>query len=279
MEACFCSSDGPGRLPQKQHKSFVQGLLSPHGSLQLSGKCAAWGYLSVAEAIPPDLFIILGPDHVNPGLSAIQIQSCDCNTPFGRLPVARGWINDLAKLYPCPFEYNTIAIFREHSLEMQFIFLAYLRKLTGLNVPILPILIGQNARKNAESFQALQTFASVLRQVIYQRKAHICLIASGDLTHYGQFYNYTPFGTEITPDLTEKVAAFDQERLELIRAKNAKGFLESTQSTSYCATLPVYALLETLGPVEITTLSYSIAMAHASDASKLFTSFACMQMI
>jgi AmmeMemoRadiSam system protein B len=281
IAACFLSSHGPGRLPQTVTHPPVRGLLAPHGSLTLSGSCAAWGYLALAESARPDVLVVIAPNHVYNDPN-VHVLTKDCETPLGRLRVDRAFIETLARRYSTRVLYDTAPLFLDHGLEMQFVFIRYVSGRWGDDVPIVPILVqGQTPLETNPPLIALRTapeLAQGLRQTARAQGKRMCVIASGDLTHYGSSYSFSPFGPQVNDQVIAKIQQFDEQRISLIVEGQAEAFFTSTQDTSYCAATPVYTTLHAIGSTETQLLSYHGVSARALDGSDLFTSFACILM-
>ena len=96
LEECFTGKLGPGALPSKPKldSTPIKAIISPHAGYVYSGMAAAWGYMAIAEAPLPDLFILLGASH-RLGESGISLESFE--TPFGLIRVDQDFAKALVK--------------------------------------------------------------------------------------------------------------------------------------------------------------------------------------
>lgn len=277
LEACFLSPAGPGRLPIHAHHTFIQGIWAPHASLVISGACASWAYLELAESDLADLFILIGPNHVDHD-PPIQVLTKDCETPLGTLPVDRSFVTALSEYGELEAEYDTIAHFQDHSLEMQYIFLQYLRQSVGKELSIVPLLVCPRLSPNdvETTTMLIDSLAQALRESSQRTGRRLSIIVSGDLTHYGSYYNFSPFGEKIDASVIKQIRSFDNNRLQSVIQFQPQAFLDQTQDTNYCARWPVYTLLKTVTPGKVRIPAYGISNpVRAPDGSPAVSSFAC----
>lgn len=147
-------------------------LIAPHAGLMYSGPVAAYAYDAVRRA-RPSAIVLVGPSHFVPfeGVSIWPDGAWD--TPFGPILVddelARRLREASDEIVDLPAAHG-----REHSLEMQTPFLAYL--LPG--VPIVPMVMGRQTRATAFAL------GGAIARSVGASGRDVLLIASSDLSHY-----------------------------------------------------------------------------------------------
>lgn len=70
----FNAKFGPGTLPSDKKEKKILGAIVPHAGYFYSGSCAAWAYKEIAETDFPDVYIILGNDHVGFGQDCVSTE-------------------------------------------------------------------------------------------------------------------------------------------------------------------------------------------------------------
>ena len=131
------------RATREPGRAAPRALIAPHAGLMYSGPVAAFAYKVVAGA-SYRAAVLVGPSHFVP-FDGVSIWSAgEWETPFG--PVAVDGPLAEAVRAACGDAVDLPAAHaREHSLEMQLPFLAYV--LPGL--PIVPIVMGRQTRQTA----------------------------------------------------------------------------------------------------------------------------------
>ena len=145
-------------------------LIAPHAGLMYSGPVAAHAYRLLRERTF-DAVVLVGPSHYV-AFEGVSIWPAGAfATPLGNLPIDERLAADITAACPAVVE-RSDAHAREHSLEMQLPFLAYLAP----GVPIVPLVMGQQTRETATALGDALAGAVRARPVL--------LIASSDLSHY-----------------------------------------------------------------------------------------------
>jgi AmmeMemoRadiSam system protein B len=275
IRKCFLSKNGPGHVPTNHgcgyvsnlHTKFgLKGLIVPHGILTASGACAAWGYYELAKSSFPDLFILLGPNHAYE-TDSIEILRKDFLTPLGRVQVDQEFSSKLIENCPIYVEDGSIAHYREHSIEMQLPFLQYISQFQPtMPLRIVPIILSKTKNRPGypptyEQRQLWQALAQSIRKTIAESQRSVCIIASGDFTHYGVYHNYIPFKS----DVLHRIESMDKGTIALIEKGQAEEFLNRATLTSYCCTYPIYVLLNALDTREIKLLRYHVYSCDEGD--------------
>ncbi len=185
-DACARAVDrmvGDVTLPDDLPDRPLGGLV-PHAGWVYSGTTAAYLWSALAHAArPPEVVVLLGAVHVR-GVDRPTVYSGDAwETPLGDVPVDRPLADAIVDLGQ-----GTVAAGRrqhdgEHSLEVQVPFVA--RLMPG--VPIVPVAVPPDER-------AVGLGAVVARAVAADPR-RVAVVASSDLTHYGERYGFAPAGT------------------------------------------------------------------------------------
>src|ERR1043166_5092020 len=109
-------------------------LIAPHAGLMYSGPVAAHAY-RLLRGRSFDVAVLVGPSHFV-GFDGVALPKAGgFGTPVGVVPIAEDVANALTAATPVVRE-HAAAHAREHSLEMQLPFLAYL----AASTPIVPLV-------------------------------------------------------------------------------------------------------------------------------------------
>lgn len=156
-------------------------LISPHAGLRFSGKAAASGYKLARATKGLKRAVVIGVSHFVRFQGVSVPEATHYETPFGLLPV------DLAAIesFRGNTSYKTVtsAHVREHSVEMQLVFLG----LTNPRLSIVPMLVGQLPESSLK--EAARPIAALIDE-------KTLLVASSDFTHQGPSYGYEPFSAK-----------------------------------------------------------------------------------
>lgn len=233
LEECFTGKLGPGALPSKPKldSKLVKAIISPHAGYAYSGMAAAWGYMAIAEAPLPDLFILLGASH-RLGESGISLESFE--TPLGLIRVDQEFAKALIK--KGNIKLNEEVHVKEHSLEVQLPFLQFSLGNRAEKIKILPLLVSDD--------MDLEKAASDLKETIAELKRTVTFIVSSDFTHYGPDYGYVPF----TTDIKERLSKLDGEAINFIKKGDAPGFANYVYKAgaTICGQYAITLLLKTI---------------------------------
>ncbi len=127
VESCFLSSFGPGKPPEVNldGKRQILGLICPHAGYEYSGPVAAHAYFSLASDGKPDTVVVMGPNHRGLGNPLSAMNKGAWQTPLGNVEIDSEVAEALAK-ETGKIDFDELAHFREHSVEVQLPFLQYL---------------------------------------------------------------------------------------------------------------------------------------------------------
>jgi hypothetical protein len=148
----------------------LMALIAPHAGLMYSGPVAAHAY-RLLRGRAFDVAVIVGPSHFA-GFDGVSVcGSGGFATPFGVSTIDADCARDIAAATSLVQEQPAVHA-REHSIEMQLPFLAYLAP----RLPIVPLLMGYQTAATASAL------GDALAVALQGRRA--LLVASTDLSHY-----------------------------------------------------------------------------------------------
>ena len=189
----------------------LQGGLVPHAGWPYSGRCAALTIAALARnAPPPEVVVVLGAVH---SLRVSRPTVCSYEgwkTPVGELYVERHLRQAL--MDDRVVDVNDDAHTYEHSIEVHTPLLRYIIP----DAQFVPISVPPDASALA--------FGDHLARIIAADGRRIAVLASSDLTHYGEAYNYSPGGKGA--EGMDWAQANDEALLENVTQLDAEGVLE-----------------------------------------------------
>jgi len=226
------------------------GLIVPHAGLAYSGGVAASAFRRLDH---PKNVILLGLSHRR-SLAGITAPRLDAYaTPLGEVKINRTLVSEL-KFPSAPEEQLC-----DHSLENQLPFLARVAP----EASVVPLYVGTLNEPE---------LASAARRLAARVKQGDVLIASSDLTHYGEVYRYVPFPKDDllpkrllarTIDLVDTIGTLDAAEFER--------FLATTEDTT-CGWAPIRLLMAALdqirGEVYVSALDYLASGQLTGDYSQ-----------
>lgn len=211
----------------------VQAIIVPHAGYQFSGPTAAKAFAALKNSTEYDRAVILAPSHCI-AFRGIAIGNYKAlKTPLGTIREDEAFCTLLNDLSP-------LASFRkdahecEHSLEVELPFLQYLKP----DLPVVPLLCG--SLTNME----LTRLTADWRDCLLDGKSLI--IVSSDFTHFGHYFNYLPFDSNI-PERLKELDLGAADRIESIDPEDFTAYVEKTGAT-ICGRTPIALLLHLLEP-------------------------------
>lgn len=231
IEECFKKGNG---FPKPYRNGTVQAAIIPHAGYFFSGKAAAEAIKEIAET-DVDTFIILGVNHS--GLGGNTTTKEDFKTPLGTAKIDQELYKLLIK--ECKLEDDKEPHSIEHSIEVILPMLQYtLKKFT-----FVPIIVSRDADKLGVNIRKAVT------KFEKKKKKNVCIIASGDMTHFGACYRYMPFSENIK----ENLYSLDKKAIDFILKKDVKKFNEYIKEThtTICGANTITALLHFLGKEKV----------------------------
>lgn len=169
----------PGNLPPRP-----RGGLVPHAGWVYSGLTAAYLWSALAEADePPAVLVLLGAVHVRGVERPTVYSGHGWDTPLGTIDVDRSLASRIVFEGQGSIASGRLQHDGEHSLEVQAPFIRRLMPGT----PIVPIAVPADDR-------AIALGAAIARAIEEDGRV-TAVVASSDLTHYGERYGFAPRGT------------------------------------------------------------------------------------
>ncbi len=241
----FALPDGPGLPGRRDSGRSIPGIIVPHIDLRLGGHAYAWAYKEVAEAPPPELFVILGTGHN--GTRNPYVLTCKrFATPLGEVPVEAGFISGLQARHDGDLFEDELAHRSEHTIEFQVLFI---QQLFGNTTPVVPVLcsFSHGDPGHGRAGESIGRFIEALRTMIAQDGRRICLIASADLAHVGPRYGDA---NGFSGEELKAVKDADREMLEHVERVDAEGFLgylaQEDDRRRICGFSPIYTMLKAM---------------------------------
>lgn len=209
-------------LPEK--KATVRGLIAPHAGFIYSGQCAARAYRSLSAEQGIRRVILLSPSHRSGFYGACVSDYTAYATPLGSVPVDTAICRTLAAKKLFHNDRDTMRF--EHALENQ---LPFLQKALGESrYTIVPIIFGRLGKKDFSAMAA--TIAPFIDE-------QTLVVASSDLTHYGENFSYTPFKA----NLKNRLTALDTGFIDTIRGLDFENYWRYHEKTGItaCGFVPI----------------------------------------
>jgi AmmeMemoRadiSam system protein B/AmmeMemoRadiSam system protein A len=189
-------------LPPPGKGIIVRGIIAPHAGFAYSGRCAARAYRQLAPDQGIRRVIMLGASHRYGFHGACVADYSAYATPLGTVAVDTEACRSLAAKKLFKSDRDTMRF--EHSLENQ---LPFLQKALGSGgFMIIPVIFG--ALKKSEFGAMAETIAPLIDR-------HTLVVASSDLTHYGESFSYTPFRRDLAANLDKLDRGFIDTVLSL----------------------------------------------------------------
>ncbi|NQV08679.1 AmmeMemoRadiSam system protein B, partial [Candidatus Woesearchaeota archaeon] len=238
IRECFTSSFGPGKLPAEKTTGEIKAVISPHAGFSYSGAAASHVYKKIAESKKPDVFLILGTNHTGLGQTSVCLD--DFETPLGVAKVDKKFGEELVKNSKIN---NDPSVHKfEHSIEVQIPFLQFIFN----DFKFVPIVVSSPAY--------LDEIADAVRKTVRKTGKKVCIIVSGDFTHYGLSYGFSPFSDNIR----ENIEKLDMGAIEEIKKMGAEGFISYVNEThaTICGYLPIALMIKILGKGDVELLKY-----------------------
>ena len=241
----FVPPDGPGLPGERNSERRIAGIVTPHIDLRLGGHAYAWAYKELAEARPPELFVILGTGH-NALQNPYALTRKRFATPLGEAPVDADFVSRLSALHGGELFADELAHRSEHTIEFQVLFI---QQLFGNEIPIVPVLCSFSYAEpgNGPAGESIEGFIAALRQAIADDGRRVCLIASADLAHVGPRYGDA---SGFEGEELEAVKHSDREMLHHVEGVDPEGFrdylAEEQDRRRICGFAPIYTMLKSM---------------------------------
>jgi MEMO1 family protein len=178
----------------------------PHAGWRYSGAVAARTLRALSERSSPEAVLLLGAVHRAHLDRAALYPEGEWETPLGPLAVDAALAAEIEGALPGLVERNAAAHDTEHSLEVE----APMIRMVFPGVPVVPLMVPPE-RYAAEIGTRLARIAKGRRIVV---------VASTDLTHYGNEYLFAPRGSG--EEAHAWMRANDERILDLARRLDAE---------------------------------------------------------
>lgn len=237
-------------LKKPKYKArFPLGIIAPHAGYEFSGQTAAYSYKAISDQ-KFDTFVILGTNHSGPD-TVLSMQ--DFKTSLGILKNDEEFSKELADM---KVEVNEREHSFEHSIEVQLPFIQTMFE----DAKIVPILA------SFPDFEEAKKLGEKIAAAAKKLKRKVCVIASGDFTHYGESYNYLPFAPD--KHTRRKVYAIDKKAIDMIAELKGKEFFEYSKDKTICGISSITAAIEAcrkMGARKAKLLDYSNSGGISKD--------------
>jgi len=201
----------------------------PHAGWLFSGRIAARVFQAL-ESEPPPLVVVLG-GHLRRGDPVVAMTEGEWETPFGLFPIHEGFRAELEKLPEVVLE-NERRHYPDNSTELQLPFARF--KFPGAE--LLPIRVPPGP--------AALEVGRRLHAYLAANKLRAAVIASTDLTHYGDNYGFQPRGKGPAA-LTWVREVNDPAFIRAVEKGDSEGILAvAAERTNACSAGAVAALNE-----------------------------------
>jgi len=247
----------------------ICGVISPHAGLAYSGPTAAWCYQYLTSALQRGNIkrvFVLHPSHHEYLPGAALSGARELETPLGPLQVDLDIMNELYATQL--FDITTKSVDEaEHSAEMQYPYLKYCMLEVGVEVPVVPIMIGATKPEVDEKFANLLTK--------YCADSANFFVISSDFCHWGSRFGYQPGADTAEP--YRFIEEMDKEGMSIIEQKDCRQFYDYLQRTenTICGRHPICVYLRALpGDRRVKFVQYaqSSAARNRNDSSVSYAS-------
>jgi AmmeMemoRadiSam system protein B/AmmeMemoRadiSam system protein A len=214
--------------PVPDKTGTLRGIIAPHAGFGYSGLCAARAYSSLSPAQGIRRVILLGASHRSGFYGACVADYTAWATPLGQVAVDTEICRSLSR--ENFFRNDNAAMQNEHSLENQ---LPFLQRILGhSSFKIIPILFGTLRKKD------FSKMAAILSAYCDEKTL---LVASSDLTHYGENFAYTPFKGDIKKQLT----ILDEGFIEAVQKLDFENYFRYSEKTGItaCGIVPIGVMI------------------------------------
>ena len=243
-------------------KRTVAGLLVPHSGIAYVGEAQAFAYKSITGS---PIFVLIGTNHAGQGAAYSIMSQGAWTTPLGSVRIDSELANAI-KNKTSYLQEDVSSFSAEHSIETH---LPWLQKLFG-NVEFVPISV------SGREIEAYREIGSAIRDAAHETGRSVCVIASSDLTRYGESFGFVPVeGGGALEWMRETDAAV----IEALRTQDVKRLLEAAAQTNICGLGAIVTMLYATMEVSTggTLLHYGTTYP-VSQTTNAVTSFAAVVM-
>ena len=240
--------------------SSLAGLAAPHVSLEGGRECYGDAYAALSSQDASRVFVVLGTSHYGEP-DCFGLTRKPFLTPLGEASTDTALVDELAARAPGAVRMEDYCHSFEHSIEFQVLFL---QQVCGAGVRILPILCGAYAHSlleggAPENQESIARFLDALGEIGAREGRRLCWVLGIDMAHMGRRYG-DAFAALADQGVMAEVAVRDRERIERIRAADARGFWdlvrENRDDLKWCGASPLYTFLRVCPQVRAELLRY-----------------------
>ncbi len=211
LEDCFAASRAQANISGR-----IVGGVVPHAGWVCSGMVAAPVFSAIASQTSPTTVILFGAVHRPLRSAGAVFPSGRWDTPLGPVHV-NGRLAERVMGHTNLITDDPYAHEAEHSIEVQLPFIQHLWPETT----ILPIMVPPS-KTSAE-------IGDAVGRTLTTYNYNAVVIASSDLTHYGERYGFTPKGDTLEgPDWAKNIN--DRRVIDLMLSLDADKIVPETQS-------------------------------------------------
>ncbi|HEV8663098.1 MAG TPA: AmmeMemoRadiSam system protein B [Candidatus Methylomirabilis sp.] len=156
-------------LPRGPRERAVA-VVAPHAGYMYSGRVAGEVYGALE---PPEVYVILGPNHTGLGAGAAIVTGGAWATPLGEVPIETGLARSILQASDV-LEEDDLAHLKEHAIEVQLPFLQ-LQEPVPTFVPICLL---------SHELAACQEVGQAVAEAVAAYPKRVTVVASTDLNHY-----------------------------------------------------------------------------------------------
>ncbi len=235
-------------------------LVLPHAGWAYSG-AVAWRAVRAVRGRTFKRAVVLAPSHrawIENRLVAPEADAV--STPLGAIPIDRDWLGRLELV--APVLRNDRVHAAEHAAQIEF---PLLQLALAPGFSVVPLVAG--------SFGEEQ-MAMCARALAELMDGDTLLVVSSDFTHYGEDFDYAPYGTRGDAAVRERAAAVDAEAAWRIEARDADGFRAVVDRTgaTICGHVPIELALRAF-PKTMSIIRQKYATSSDGDGD--YSRFVC----
>lgn len=238
-------------------KDMPNVLVLPHAGWAYSGEIA-WSALRLANGAKYKRVVLLAPSHrawvenrlVAPEAAAVS-------TPLGEIPIDRDFVDRLALV--APVARNDKIHLAEHATQIEY---PLLQLALADGFKIVPLIAGALGKDQ------MGMCARALSRLMDNETL---LVISSDFTHYGNDFEYAPYGTKGGEEVRNRVSEVDAQALEFIDNIDADSFAAHVAKTgaTICGRVPIELALRALPhDASLSCIKYATSGDRDADYSR-----------
>jgi len=277
LDAFYTAKDGPG-IPLQNTGDQLKGIVVPHIELSQNGRVYAQAYKKLFEESGADLFLVFGTGHTM--LEDILVfTEKHFETPLGTVPTDRDFVRGVRSRLRKKSFAGDFAHRREHSIELQVIFLQHL--FAGKrDFKIVPVITGslqtmiEMGSSPAEDL-LVKDYIRAVREEIKESGKKVALIASGDFAHLGPKYGDRETFAAIRED---EIKAEDDKMLDHLAKGDAESFFQQIaqieDQRKICGLAPIYMICKIAEPGRGEILKWAVSYDSETKSAVSFAAIA-----